>query len=243
MGTLFLDIGNSYIKAAEKHGPDWSVRYRGKLGAVSEFLEWFEMRNDQKIVISSVISQAANEIIQRYPRRNLKIIDIAAIPAHLLDYNTPDTLGVDRFLVCNGAVQLSDNHVVVIDSGSACTIDLMTADGVYRGGVIMPGMAFIREMMSEKLPTLPDAGYNLPELWPGKSTAESIQWGTAGMFKEAIGGFISKYRRTVGRFDLFVTGGGGDVISGLLGNEMEYMNHPCLLFEGMEAFDKRFFRE
>lgn len=242
MRTLFIDVGNSYIKAVEKTGPDWNICFKNKLDGEAEFYEWLKKRNDQKIVVCSVVWRITQVLNHTYSGRKLKIIDVNALPEHLIDYHTPQTLGVDRFLVCHGAVQFSKKHVVVIDSGSACTIDIMTADGVYRGGVIMPGLSLIREFMSEKLPSLPVSGCHLPGTWPGKSSIDSILWGTAGMMSEAIVGFLRKYTDKFGSYDLFLTGGGANVIADLLKNEMKFVMNPHLLFEGMKMVEMEYLR-
>lgn len=242
MRTLYIDIGNSYIKAAEKNGAEWNICFRDKMDGEADFYKWLEKRKDQKIVASSVVRRITQVLKKKYSGGNFKMISVDAIPMHLLDYLTPETLGADRFLVCYGAVQYSEKHVVVIDSGSACTVDIMTSDGVYRGGVIMPGLTLIRESISEKLPSLPAAGYRMPATWPGKSTTESILWGTAGMFTEAVRGFLRKYRDNFGPFDLFVTGGGAEVISELFKDEMDFEYSPNLIFEGMKSFETDYMR-
>jgi type III pantothenate kinase len=96
-------------------------------------------------------------------------------------------------LVCLAAwKETGGEDVIVIDAGSACTVDLMTKKGVFKGGIIMPGIQIIKHSMRTRLPELPEVPDSIPNEWPGKSTAECIAWGVNGGFLLAIRGFIER---------------------------------------------------
>ncbi|MEX0995109.1 MAG: type III pantothenate kinase, partial [Balneolaceae bacterium] len=142
------------------------------------------------------------------------------------------------YLTCLGASFQTSRPVVVIDAGSACTVDFMTEDGVYIGGVIMPGLDAIIEAARRNLPSLPKSDYQLPDSWPGTSTLDSLRWGTTGAFWAAIQSYLGKFEVRFGKYDLFVTGGGADVIRQLARAEGDYKLkiRPNLIFEGMEKY-------
>jgi type III pantothenate kinase len=153
----------------------------------------------------------------------------------MLDYKTPNTLGLDRFLVCLAAWKESgEDNTIVVDAGSACTVDMMTKRGVYRGGVIMPGLPIIRHAMREKLPELPEVAESIPDEWPGKSTTECIEWGVNGGLMMAIHGFIDKYRNMVEEPSVYITGGNARKLLEWMG-EKESMNYrKNLIWDGLE---------
>ena len=236
--NTYLDIGNSFIKAARKKGLEWETVFKYKVQEKDLFFRWLKTEDVDKIIACSVNAQVSEQLDREYMRKTLRLITYRDIPADYLSYDTPGTLGMDRFLACFGASNLVSDSVVVIDAGSACTIDLMTSDRIYQGGVIMPGLEAVRSIISEKLPELPVPEDQLPGKWPGKSTQESLQWGTTGAFFEAIKGFIGKYHQKYGSFTLFLTGGSSPVFERYLQIDYPVKVRPYLLFEGMEAFEK-----
>lgn len=238
MQLLYLDIGNSFLKMAMRKKPGWQIVFDGELHRFDELCKTItSIKGTKKLLVSSVrkdIITRLNKSLQELTVQEYKTSDI---PSRMLHYDTPETLGLDRFLVCLGAAkESSQKNVVVIDSGSACTIDLMTSERIYSGGVIMPGVKIIQRVMAERLPELPVVPESIPETWPGKSTAECIEWGVNGGFIFAIRGFISQYRSMVDEMDLYVTGGHGKQLLNWLGNEGAIRYRKNLIWDGMEEF-------
>ncbi len=236
MQNLFIDIGNSYIKAAEKMDGKWSVVFKDKLEEESNLYAWLDKKAGRNIVVSSVVSRISERLNSRYPGFTISILTYRDIPAELIQYKTPETLGMDRFLSCYGAANQVEGGVVVIDAGSACTIDYITADHIYLGGVIMPGLRSLIRSISKDLPALPGPDTKLPADWPGRTSMDCVRWGTTGVFIEAIRGFLHRYKRSYGEFTLFVTGGDVPVLEKNLGDDIKIVKRPFLIFEGMEAF-------
>ncbi len=157
----------------------------------------------------------------------------------MLDYKTPQTLGLDRFLVCLAAWKESDKeNVIVIDAGSACTVDLMSDEGIFKGGIIMPGLQILKDSMKDRLPELPEAPDSIPEEWPGKSTVECIEWGVNGGFLLAIKGFIERYKTCVSDPKIYVTGGNGRQIVNWMRDEQTLIYRKDLIWHGLEEFKK-----
>jgi type III pantothenate kinase len=143
---------------------------------------------------------------------------------------------MDRFFSCFGAAVQVKGGVVVIDAGSACTVDYITADHTYMGGVIMPGHQMLIRSIGKSLPALPGPDTKLPADWPGSTSMDCVRWGTTGVFIEAIRGFLNRYKKSYGEFTLFVTGGDATVLEKNLGDDIKILKRPFLVFEGMEAF-------
>src|SRR4029077_4414928 len=72
-----------------------------------------------------------------------KLIDLAAELPLRTDVENADHVGIDRLLdgVAANLLRPANQPAVVIDSGTATTVNVVTADGVFRGGAILPGLA------------------------------------------------------------------------------------------------------
>lgn len=235
---LYLDVGNSSIKGAYKKGVNWKSLSAEKGLTAAELITWINEHPESftDIVVSSVredIREAIHEYLGTASAQELTVDDI---PRDLLDYETPETLGMDRFLACYGATDQTTNSVVVIDAGTAITIDFMDDNNVYHGGVIAPGLAGFGAVLQQKAPALPNVEMELPKIWPGKSTVESLKWGHAGFYKMAIEGLLDKYEDEFGPFDLFITGGDGEAMKAITGRESKL--RPFLVFDGMKRLNE-----
>lgn len=235
---LFIDIGNSSLKAAFTEGRAWKNPNRSGLQTASDFVEWFNRYSErfELIIIISVVRDVTGALVQGIQTEKYRILQVDDIPADLIDYETPETLGLDRFFGCYGAVTQTQKAVVVIDAGSACTIDYMAADFLYRGGIIMPGLTILEDALKEHIPSLPMVERDIPDVWPGKSTKASLQWGITGAYIKAIEGMLEKHRREFGDFELVLTGGYADLIARYLDRELKVRS--SLVFDGMRDFLK-----
>ena len=233
--TLFLDIGNSAIKAAFKKGHKWE-RASDNFKSVTYLISWLNNHTDSigQLVVASVRKDQFELLQNQVKDQSIKHIKIEDIPLEKLDYDTPKTLGVDRYLGCLGAFKKAGRSVVVVDAGSACTIDLMNEHGVYQGGVIMPGLQSLMNIFKISAPELPTIEPEIPSTWPGKSTLDSLKWGQVGFFIDGIESALNRYKKQYGDFDLFTTGGDAEIISKLISTTSK--KNDFLIFNGMEAF-------
>lgn len=233
--TLFLDIGNSSIKAAFKKGGKWQ-KASDNFKSVTYLISWLNNHTDSigQLVVGSVRKDQFDLLQNQVNNLSITHIRIEDIPIAKLDYNTPKTLGVDRYLGCLGAFKKASKAVVVIDAGSACTIDLMDKQGVYQGGVIMPGLQSLMNIFKISAPELPAIETEIPSKWPGKSTTDSLKWGQVGFFIDGIEAALNRYKNQHGDFELFITGGDAEIISTLIPTRAR--KNDFLIFNGMEAF-------
>jgi len=237
--VLYVDIGNSALKAGLRDRREWTFPFRSSLDDLSGFIDWVNRYTDRidLAVITSVVAEKTETVVSGLAVDCL-VLATGDIPAKLLDYETPGTLGMDRFLGCYAAVARTRNAAVVIDAGSACTVDYMSKDSVYRGGVIMPGIDILEKTLVENIPGLPAVERAIPDEWPGKSTRRSLQWGLTGSFVMAIETMIDKYENRFGAFDLVATGGQAGLVAGLLDRSVKV--YPGLVFDGMKQFREDF---
>ena len=224
----YLDIGNTSIKIKTPDKTSWRTVFTDKTteaAAAAGFLK----RDGNKIIGVSVVKAATDTLNQELAETGkLKWLNADDIPAKTLDYEYPETLGMDRYMACLGARILADSPVIVIDAGTACTIDYMDDRGVYRGGVIMPGLSLWEKALAQYAPALPSVVRDIPMKWPGKSTEDSVRWGLSGAFVEAVNGLMRKYDYLA---KVYVTGGDGDWLAKRM--ERTAKVNDNLVFDGM----------
>jgi type III pantothenate kinase len=107
-----------------------------------------------------------------------------------IDYPKPATIGADRLAAACGAIYRHKAPVLVADFGTALTIDGITSDGAYIGGVIVPGLSFMTDYLAEKTALLPRIELRHDKRTIGRSTEQAMQSGARlgyrGMVKEIV---------------------------------------------------------
>ena len=214
--VVCLDVGNSDIKWAVKKDSEWGKITKHRLDDVHQLPEVLKKRgiSFDHFLVSSVVQPVQKKLQEMDIAPSSFFADVQQIDNKFLDYRTPNTLGIDRYLACLGAWKESNqNSVVVIDAGTACTIDLMEANGVYRGGVIMPGLKLYERGLKRYAKALPQVDRKLPDSYPGKSTEECLKWGITGSFLGAIGYHLNRMASKRDNPELYVTGGDADLLT------------------------------
>lgn len=236
---IFTDIGNSSIVAAKKVDLNWVKIFKSETGDPERLRDWLEIIPRSETIVFVSVRKSMTDVVLEFSDK-LAIIQITKknLTEIELSYETPDTLGIDRVLVCIGATAITGKNVVVIDAGSACTIDMMTADRIFRGGVIMPGLFSQQKAMQQLTPDLPVVDMDIPFTFPGRSTTESIQWGLSGGYIKAIESFVGLYKQEFERLDFFITGGDGPFVQKWINPRFRCKFRPDLIFEGMEELMK-----
>jgi type III pantothenate kinase len=146
----------------------------------------------------------------------------------------PQRVGMDRLVAAVGANRLRDRDraAVVVDAGTAVTVDLVDAAGAFQGGVILPGLAMTGRALSLDTDALPLVAFP-PDAEPpevvGKSTEAAIRsglfWGTVGAVRECVERMRERLAEAP---QLFITGGDARRMAPLLGGEARFVEHLVL---------------
>src|SRR5450432_1335784 len=120
----------------------------------------------------------------------------------------PEETGVDRVLNIAAAYEQMQKACVVVDAGTALTIDCCNDAGKFLGGAIAPGVRVMIQGLHEKTAKLPEVPFEIPKESFGRSTAAAIQtgvyFGVRGMVKEIVENFATE----LGNWpDIIATGG------------------------------------
>ena len=176
--------------------------------------------------------QLTTWIASQRPRDNCRVLQHTDLPLALaVEY--PQRVGMDRLAAAVAANAIRDpgRSAIVVDAGSAITVDLVDAAGAFQGGVIMPGFRMSAEALSSKADLLPLAEFS-PEREPpviGKNTEDAIR---SGLFWGAVGGVREVIDRMSAGLSpqpqVFVTGGDLRRLVERLGGEARFVPHMVL---------------
>jgi type III pantothenate kinase len=144
----------------------------------------------------------------------------------------PDMVGVDRLLDAVAANRLREpgRPAVIVDVGSAITVDLVSAEGAFLGGAILPGIAMSARAMHEftdLLPRIDVSELRKPPPALGTATEPAMR---AGLFWGAVGGVRQVIEQLAPNQQpqVFLTGGAGPAVARLLGRSSRYVPHLTL---------------
>ena len=111
-----------------------------------------------------------------------------------LDVEEPLTVGADRIVNTLAASRLFGKDAIVVDLGTATTFDCITADGVFLGGIIAPGVLMMAESLTRKTSKLPATELVLPKQVIGRRTEECIRSGVMYGAADSIDGLVRRIK-------------------------------------------------
>lgn len=130
-------------------------------------------------------------------------------------YGTVESLGVDRVLAALAAAHDAGGACVVVDAGTAVTVDAVTGNGTFAGGFIHPGIGTLAVSLADRagLPLVePSAFRDAKEI--GTDTASCIGNALIIGFRTAVAALIDRARAAADHTDIvFVTGGGAEFVA------------------------------
>lgn len=232
--NLIIDVGNTLVKLAIFHE--------------HELLE-------QRSVVAAQFSANVEFLLNKYPKIERGLISsVGSLPDKVLepiksrvsllhlshrlqlpfknDYETPETLGVDRMaLVAAACFNYPRQNVLVIDAGTCITYDFINDDNTYKGGAISPGIAMRYKSLHSFTAKLPLLQASLPKRFFGNNTQDSIHAGVMEGVLSEIQGFISRYEENFNDLTTILTGGDAHFLRDSIKNDI-FANSNFLL-EGL----------
>ncbi len=206
-------------------------RERG-LAAIRHWLEQ-EILEELEVVLASVRPNIESPLLELFsdlgwnsPRK----LSYRDLPLEIR-VDAPEKVGIDRLLNAVAVNRLRDQKspAIVVDLGTAGTVDLVAADGAFEGGTILPGMTLSARALHVATASLPeldqiDANQTIPVV--GKNTEEAIasglHWGAVGAISELVTRIAEQCEVAP---QLFVTGGGVAAIVPHLGTKAGPAKH------------------
>ncbi len=209
--NLIVDIGNSRVKIAvmKLSNVVWSsVCDSFTSDDVTSLLLKYKIT--QAIVCSTRGEEATQAVAQmlREVIKRVVVFDRSTPIPIKNSYSTPETLGRDRLAAAVGARILSkaDNQLI-IDMGTAITIDLVTAEGGFEGGVISPGVGMRFRALHEFTASLPKCAPTERVVEIARSTTDAIEQGVMRGVEYELRGYIDRIEKKYDKIDIIFTGG------------------------------------
>ena len=177
-------------------------------------------------------------ILQEKFARQLTVVTAASVPIEVL-VEHPDKVGIDRLLnaVAIRRVRRPHTPAIVIDLGTACTVDRISANGQFEGGAILPGIRLAAEALHSGTAALPRLALDsfAPVEPVGKSTQAAMRsgllWGMVGAVSELIARMSQE--DAVPR-QVYLTGGDAPLLAEHLpADEIRLRHIPNLVLSGI----------
>lgn len=150
----------------------------------------------------------------------------------------PSSLGKDRVADCVGAISNYEAPMVIIDMGTATTVNIIDKDKRYIGGMIIPGVKISLNALSKSASQLPRVPIEAPRSIIGRNTTECMKSGVIYGFASMVDGLIDRLTLELGyKPTVVVTGGNSRFIIPYCTHEFHYDEY--LLLKGMYNIYKR----
>jgi type III pantothenate kinase len=208
-----IDIGNTNIVlgVAKKNRivDHWRIRTErditaDELGILVRNLfsaSKLDMEKIRNVIVSCVVPPLLNTM-EEFSRRYFKVVPLMVGPeietGMPVSYDNPKEVGADRIVNAVAAYEKYRTALVVVDFGTATTFDYVSADGVYQGGAIAPGVVISCEALFQKASKLPRVEiFARPKRVIAKDTINSMNVGIVYGYAGLVDGIVKRIRKEV----------------------------------------------
>ncbi len=174
------------------------------------------------VIISSVVPNITNFFIDIFKSLNINYFlarGLLKIVKLEMNLRNRKTIGDDRLINIIYAKYLYGNSKMIIDFGTATTIDVLDKNGIYDGGVITPGIDLSLKSLQEGTAKLPLVNFKKTKSIVGRSTKEAIQSGFFWGYISMIKGLVERIEiEKKCKFEIILTGGNAKYFKGHFSN-------------------------
>jgi len=208
--NLIIDVGNTRIKLAVFNERQLLYKFVSDKADFASTLG--SIRNQYPTITHCILANVGefseDSSTMLYDHFTVVKLDHNTKVPFNSEYGTATTLGVDRIaLVSAAAIEFPKKNVLVIDAGSCITYDFITADELYLGGAISPGIQMRYKAVHTFTANLPLLEPKLPIIQTGNSTETSIHSGILQAVVFEIEGFVRMYEKKYPDLTVILTGG------------------------------------
>ena len=220
---LAIEQGNTNTLFAVHDGSEWVAQWRTATHAnrtADEYAVWLsqllamrglEIGQLDGCIISSVVPQSIfnlRNLSRRYLSVEPLVIGENVELGMTARITKPSEAGADRLVNAVGAHMVYPGDLIIIDSGTATTFDVVAADGAFEGGLIAPGINLSLQALHEAAAMLPRIAIQKPERVIGKDTVSNMQSGVFWGYVALIEGLVARIKAEWGK-PMTVIGTGG----------------------------------
>ncbi|MDY6923305.1 MAG: type III pantothenate kinase [Pseudomonadota bacterium] len=223
MMLLAIEQGNTNTLFAVHDGGEWVAQWRTATHAnrtADEYAVWLSQLLAMRglsiaqldgCIISSVVPQSIfnlRNLSRRYLSVEPLVIGDNVELGMTARITKPSEAGADRLVNAIGAHLVYPGDLIVIDSGTATTFDVVAADGAFEGGLIAPGINLSLQALHEAAAMLPRIAIQKPDRVIGKDTVSNMQSGVFWGYVALIEGLVARIKAEWGK-PMTVIGTGG----------------------------------
>ncbi|MFN3931580.1 MAG: type III pantothenate kinase [Brevundimonas sp.] len=223
MMLLAIEQGNTNTLFAVHDGEAWIAQWRTATEAsrtADEYAVWLSQLLSMRglaisqldgCIISSVVPQSIfnlRNLSRRYLSVEPLVIGDNVELGMTARITKPSEAGADRLVNAIGAHLVYPGDLIVIDSGTATTFDVIAADGAFEGGLIAPGINLSLQALHEAAAMLPRIAIQKPDRVIGKDTVSNMQSGVFWGYVALIEGLVARIKAEWGK-PMTVIGTGG----------------------------------
>ena len=223
---LAIDAGNTNVVFALLDGHEVKGRWRiatDPRRTADEYAVWLSQlltlegydRSDVTgVILSTVVPRATHNIqvlAEKYFKTNALIAGQPPVEYGMaIDVQEPQSLGADRAVNAIAAHALHEGDLIVVDFGTATTLDWSDFTGAYKGGIIAPGINLSLDALVTAAAKLPRIAIEAPATTSviGRNTADQMQIGIYWGYIAMIEGLVARMKAEVGRPVTVVATGG-----------------------------------
>jgi type III pantothenate kinase len=230
---LLLDAGNTRLKWAEVEAGQWRAQGSMPYSDLSELAGLLE--GVAACYIASVAQAQHDNQLHALLAPFAITTKWLAAEARFLDvrnsYTNPPQLGVDRWMGLIAARQRTRMPALVVSAGTAMTVDALSAEGVFLGGLIVPGFGLMQQALRQGTAGVAEVAGNW-QAFP-RVTADAVQSGIVAALCGAIQLQHACLAETAGATPhCLLTGGDADKLLPHLAVSVEHV--PALVLEGID---------
>ncbi|MCI8829156.1 MAG: type III pantothenate kinase [Ruminiclostridium sp.] len=208
---LAIDVGNTNMVFGLLEGDKLLGSFRLMTDAnktsdeigltVCEYFRRFDLDMDQvcDIIVASVVPQVmytlTNAIAKYFGKRPIIVDEDVSSDIH---YEGDERLGSDRAVACVAAIAKYGKPLVVLDFGTATTVDAVNHQGTYLGGCILAGLRVSTDALFQRAAMLPRIELDHPGTVLGQNTVSQIQAGSVVGYIGAIEYLIRQTKEEMG---------------------------------------------
>ncbi|WP_332771422.1 type III pantothenate kinase [Phenylobacterium sp.] len=250
---LAIEQGNTNTLFAVHDGDTWIAQWRAATDpsrTADEYAVWLSQLLSMAglqfgvldaAIISSVVPQSIfnlRNLARRYLHVEPLVIGENADLGIEVRIHKPSEAGADRLVNAIGAHIVYSGDLIVIDSGTATTLDVVAADGGLEGCAIAPGINLSMEALHTAAAKLPRIAIQRPGHVIGKDTVESMQAGVFWGYIALIEGLVARIKAEWGK-PMTVIGTGG--VASLFHGATNAIDHfdPDLTIRGLLEIHRR----
>ena len=220
---LAIEQGNTNTLFAVHDGEKWSAQWRAATESsrtADEYAVWLsqllgmaglQLGVFDGCIISSVVPQSIfnlRNLARRYLHVEPLVIGENAELGIDIRIDKPSEAGADRLVNAIGAHVAYPGDLIVIDSGTATTFDVVAGDGAFEGGVIAPGINLSMEALHTAAAKLPRVAIQKPQRVVGHDTVGAMQSGVFWGYIAMIEGLTARIKAEWGKTMTVVATGG-----------------------------------